>query len=186
MGSCLSSPAFHIPTAILILDDGGLQEFAEPVKVAEILRENVGFFVCDSDDMVFDDYACPLSSEDELQLDHLYFLLPDMKLQSPLEASEMATLAVIAGAAMQRRRSKHNQYSSKIVPLTEDSTNRHRSHRGGGEESGKEMDFPNTIYPAKNSRSVKKLKRVASSRKASASRKVWRSKLPTIPETFAY
>ncbi|XP_059074691.1 uncharacterized protein LOC131874786 [Cryptomeria japonica] len=121
MGICFSCQVTH-PTAKLILDDGGLKEFSEPVKVAEVLRERPDFFVSHSDSMDFDQYLIALSLENQLQVGHLYFLLPREKLQNPLPSSEMATMAVKAAAALQQKHKKNSRRMcrrSKIKPEVE-------------------------------------------------------------------
>lgn len=123
MGSCLSRTSPHLSTAKLVVieEDSGasITEFPRHVKVAEILRERPGFFVCHADSMRYDEYASPLSAEQELQMEHLYFLLPVTKLRHPLTASDMAALAVKASAAMERSRrccNKLGRRPCKIMP----------------------------------------------------------------------
>jgi len=122
MGGCISCGSVLLPTARLVVlqeDAGGLIEFPEPVKVAEILRERPGFFVCHADSMRYDEYVSPLSAEQELQVEHLYFMLPVTKLRHPLPASDMVALAVKASAAMERSRRRYNKLGRrrcKIMP----------------------------------------------------------------------
>lgn len=110
MGSCLSYTSLNRPTAKLVLlqEDGVvvIRDFQEPVKVAQILRESPGFFVCHADSMRYDEYVSPLSAEQQLQMEHLYFMLSVTKLQNPLTASDMAALAVKTSAAMDRSHSR--------------------------------------------------------------------------------
>lgn len=117
MGNCISGRSVHPPTASLVVlqeDSRSLiKEFPEPVKVAEILRERPGFFVCHADSMRFDEYVSPLSAQQELQMEHLYFMLPVAKLRRPLTASDMAALAVEASAAMGRNRRRRNKLSRR-------------------------------------------------------------------------
>ncbi|ERN17631.1 hypothetical protein AMTRI_Chr13g125280 [Amborella trichopoda] len=102
MGLCCSCEAPMISTAKLILLDGKLQEFAGPVKVSHVLQHNPSCFICNSDNMGFDDFISAVSSDDELQPGQLYFALPLSKLQKPLKASEMAALAVKASCALKK------------------------------------------------------------------------------------
>ncbi|KAH9289504.1 hypothetical protein KI387_033621, partial [Taxus chinensis] len=119
MGGCLSCPEIR-PAAMLILDDGSLREFVEPVKVAEIVREIPDLFVCHSDRMAFDEYLSPLPADVELQVGQIYFLLPLIKSRYPLPASDMAALAVKAAAAMQTRQKKKKKWRRcKISPMVE-------------------------------------------------------------------
>lgn len=117
MGSFLSRRSLHPPTPtaklVVFQEDAAaavfIRDFPKPVKVAEIIRESPGFFVCHADAMCYDEYVSPLSVEHELQMDDLYFLLPVTKLRHPLSASEMAALAVKVSAAMNRRSRRSRQ-----------------------------------------------------------------------------
>ncbi|KAL4644985.1 hypothetical protein ACB092_02G203900 [Castanea dentata] len=100
MGICSSSDSTNVATAKLILQDGRLQEFSYPVKVSYVLQKYPSCFICNSDEMDFDDVVSAVNDEDELQLGQLYFALPLSKLQHPLQAEEMAALAVKANSAL--------------------------------------------------------------------------------------
>lgn len=102
MGICSSSDSTNVATAKLILQDGRLQEFSYPVKVSYVLEKNPSCFICNSDEMDFDDVVSAVNDEDELQLGQLYFALPLSKLQHPLQAEEMAALAVKANSALMK------------------------------------------------------------------------------------
>ncbi|KAK9990506.1 hypothetical protein SO802_025491 [Lithocarpus litseifolius] len=102
MGICSSSDSTNVATAKLILQDGRLQEFSYPVKVSYVLQKNPSCFICNSDEMDFDDVVSAVNDEDELQLGQLYFALPLSKLQYPLQAEEMAALAVKANSALMK------------------------------------------------------------------------------------
>ncbi|XP_010026394.2 translation initiation factor IF-2 [Eucalyptus grandis] len=103
MGICHSSePASTAAdTAKLILQDGRLQEFAHPVRVSRVLQScDPACFICDSDDMGFDGVVSAVDGDEELRPGQLYFALPLSRLRRPLEAKEMAALAVKASLAM--------------------------------------------------------------------------------------
>ncbi|KAJ4966210.1 hypothetical protein NE237_018059 [Protea cynaroides] len=102
MGICSSCEATSVATAKLILEDGKLQEFSYPVKVSEVLRKNPTCFICNSDEMYFDDFVSAISEKEVLQPGYLYFALPLSKLKHPLQAEEMAALAVKASLALRR------------------------------------------------------------------------------------
>ncbi|XP_023003596.1 uncharacterized protein LOC111497150 [Cucurbita maxima] len=102
MGICSSSESTAVATAKLILNDGTLQEFSYPVKVSYILQKNPSCFICNSDEMDFDDALSAISDEEELQLGQLYFALPLSRLKQPLQAEEMAALAVKANSALMK------------------------------------------------------------------------------------
>ncbi|KAI4325502.1 hypothetical protein MLD38_030893 [Melastoma candidum] len=100
MGICSSSDATNVATVKLILLDGRLQEFPYPVKASHVLPCDGSFFICNSDDMEFDDVV---SAVEELHLGGLYFALPASKMKRKLQAEEMAALAVKASSALTRR-----------------------------------------------------------------------------------
>ncbi|ESQ45453.1 hypothetical protein EUTSA_v10010783mg [Eutrema salsugineum] len=100
MGACSSSESRRTETAKLILPDGTLQEFSSPVKVWQILQKNPTSFVCNSDDMDFDDAVLAVGGSEDLQPGELYFVLPLTWLNHPLRAEQMAALAVKASSAL--------------------------------------------------------------------------------------
>jgi hypothetical protein len=102
MGNCNSSSSTDVATAKLILHDGQLQEFSYPVKVSYLLQKNPTCFICNSDEMDFDDVVSAVNDNEELQPGQLYFALPLSKLRHPLQPEEMAALAVKASSALTR------------------------------------------------------------------------------------
>ncbi|KAL0450256.1 UNVERIFIED_CONTAM: hypothetical protein Slati_1582000 [Sesamum latifolium] len=100
MGICSSCDSTSVATAKLILDDGRLQEFPYPVKVSYVLQKNPACFICNSDEMDFDDVVSAVSDDEELQPGQLYFALPLSRLKHRLQAEEMAALAVKASSAL--------------------------------------------------------------------------------------
>lgn len=102
MGICSSCESTSVATAKLIHQDGRLQEFSYPVKVGHVLQRDPTCFICNSDEMEFDDVVSAISDDEELQPGQLYFVLPLSRLKHPLQAEEMAALAVKASSAMTR------------------------------------------------------------------------------------
>ncbi|XVF61933.1 hypothetical protein PTKIN_Ptkin08bG0175200 [Pterospermum kingtungense] len=102
MGICSSCESTHTATAKLILQDGRLQEFPYPVKVSYVLQKYPMCFICNSDEMDFDDVVSAISEDEELQSGQLYFALPLSWLKHPLQAEEMAALAVKASSALMK------------------------------------------------------------------------------------
>ncbi|KAH7851064.1 hypothetical protein Vadar_006887 [Vaccinium darrowii] len=102
MGICSSCQSTSVATAKLVLHDGRLQEYAYPVKVSYILQKDPSCFICNSDDMDFDDVVSAVRDDEELQLGQLYFALPLSRLRRRLEAEEMAALAVKASSALMK------------------------------------------------------------------------------------
>ncbi|XP_028763966.1 uncharacterized protein LOC114722178 [Neltuma alba] len=100
MGNCSTSSSTLVATAKLVLHDGRLQEFSYPVKASYVLQKYPMCFICNSDDMDFDDVVTPIDEDEELQLGQLYFVLPLTRLEHRLRAEEMAALAVKASSAL--------------------------------------------------------------------------------------
>ncbi|XP_071704019.1 uncharacterized protein [Rutidosis leptorrhynchoides] len=100
MGICTSTHSTSIATAKLILTDGTLQEFSYPIRVSHIINKNPSTFICNSDEITFDDVVSPLNDNEELQLGQLYFALQLTNLKHPLQPQEIAALAVKASTAL--------------------------------------------------------------------------------------
>ncbi|XVF45821.1 hypothetical protein PTKIN_Ptkin02bG0237500 [Pterospermum kingtungense] len=100
MGICNSCESTSVVTAKLILQDGRLQEFPNPVKVSHILEKNPNCFICSSDDMDFDSTLCAIDEDEQLQPGELYFALPLSWLNSTITTEEMGALAIKASQAL--------------------------------------------------------------------------------------
>ncbi|KAI3769815.1 hypothetical protein L6452_00928 [Arctium lappa] len=112
MGICTSCYSGSNPATVkLILLDGELREFSSPVKVflvappLHLENNDLSSFICNADEMDFDQYLTAMNGEDELRLGHLYFQLPWSWLNRRLAAEDMASLAVKAGRALTDSRS---------------------------------------------------------------------------------
>nr|GFB49671.1 hypothetical protein [Tanacetum cinerariifolium] len=57
---------------------------------------STSFFVCNSDNLSYDQHIRALDAQHELDAGQIYFVLPVSKLRDRLSASEMAALAVKA------------------------------------------------------------------------------------------
>ncbi|XP_052196975.1 uncharacterized protein LOC127804205 [Diospyros lotus] len=102
MGICSSCESSSVTTAKLILQDGRLQEFSYPVKASYVMQKDPSSFICNSDEMEFDVVVSAIGDDEELQPGQLYFVLPASRLRHPLQAEEMAALAVKASAALMK------------------------------------------------------------------------------------
>ncbi|CAN8277664.1 unnamed protein product [Cochlearia groenlandica] len=132
MGSCVSrDESLRSETAKLILLDGTLQEFSSPIKVYQILQKNPTSFICNSDEMDFDDAVSTLSGEEELRSGNLYFVLPMTWLNHPLRAEEMAALAVKASSALAKSGGGGCGGGAWVSGETKSSDGVMRSGRGG-------------------------------------------------------
>ncbi|KAL4568646.1 hypothetical protein LXL04_024261 [Taraxacum kok-saghyz] len=118
MGLCCSCHSTSVAKSMVILPDGTLQEFSYAVKVSEVLHQNPKTFICNSDEMEFDNMVSAIKDDDELQPGQLYFALPLKRLNYPLQPEDMAALAVKAAAALakcgSRRRRKNICFTSSF------------------------------------------------------------------------
>ncbi|XP_044461024.1 uncharacterized protein LOC123192503 [Mangifera indica] len=118
MGICSSCDSTtHVATAKIILQDGRLQEFSYPVKASYVLQKYPSSFICNSDEMDFDDVVSAISDDEELQPGQLYFALPLSKLHYPLQAEEIAALAVKASAALMKSGYKCGCHKKSVCPV---------------------------------------------------------------------
>ncbi|XP_051194221.1 uncharacterized protein, partial [Lolium perenne] len=110
----------------VIAADGTLKELpASPrVAVSDLLgADAASFFVCNSDELYFNEPPPALSPDELLRSGEIYFLLPAALLARPLSSADMASLAVSASAALatmrpQRVGGKNNKV--RIVPVHEE------------------------------------------------------------------
>lgn len=102
MGNCCftSFDSKQVSTAKLVVHDGEFQEFSYPVKVSYLLLKHPTCFICNSDEMDFDDVVTAMDEDEVLQPGQLYFALPLSRLKRPMQADEMAALAVKASSAL--------------------------------------------------------------------------------------
>ncbi|KAL4579166.1 hypothetical protein LXL04_015303 [Taraxacum kok-saghyz] len=111
MGACMSSGGDSVTnrssctSAFVISPKGDLRPYSTPVFVSDVLRLEAegaasSFFVCNSDNLSYDEHIRALDSEEELDAGQIYFVLPISKLKDRLSASEMAALAVKASVAL--------------------------------------------------------------------------------------
>ncbi|KAL5704955.1 hypothetical protein ACHQM5_023311 [Ranunculus cassubicifolius] len=99
MGNCTSYGSASTSAAKLILQNGEMEEFSYPVRVSYLLQKYPSCFICDSDSLEYDDFVSAINGDEELQPGHLYFALPLSKSKYPLQAEEMAAMAVKASMA---------------------------------------------------------------------------------------
>ncbi|KAL5715088.1 hypothetical protein ACHQM5_016966 [Ranunculus cassubicifolius] len=109
MGICSSTDSISVSTIKLVLHDGTLQEFSYPVNVSQALQKNPGCFICNADEMDFNNFVTAIHGDEDLQPGQLYFVLPLSRLKYPLQAEEIAALAVKASSALSK--------NGRVVPL---------------------------------------------------------------------
>ncbi|KAJ1382965.1 hypothetical protein SESBI_43780 [Sesbania bispinosa] len=120
MGSCTSTPyaskggnqSWKSMVNIIHLD-GKLQQLKGPIKAWQILSQNPNCFLCSSDSMYVGSPMLPLLPTQELQLDHIYFLVPISKSRVPLSLQDLCSLAIKANAVLAPSKAS---YSSLLKP----------------------------------------------------------------------
>ncbi|KAI5665852.1 hypothetical protein M9H77_15705 [Catharanthus roseus] len=164
MGICSSCDSTNVATAKLILHDGRLQEYSYPVKVSYVLQRNPSCFICNSDEMDFDDVISAISDDEELQPGQLYFALPLNRLKHRLQAEEMAALAVKASSALAKSGGEKcgcnrknsllfsydksvNSPSSKVGDIGEVGLRRKSRDGGGGGRRGRKYTAKLSAIP---------------------------------------
>ncbi|XP_076928591.1 uncharacterized protein LOC143592589 [Bidens hawaiensis] len=106
MGACTSCHTTPVATGKLILPDGELHEFAHPINVSDILNKYPSTFICNSDEMDFDDVIAPVEDHEDLQ------------------PGGDAALAVKASAALAKC-SSTGRHTKKNICFTTSSEKRH-------------------------------------------------------------
>lgn len=100
MGNCSSFDSTQDETAKVVVHDGTMKEFSYPVKVSYLLQIYPTCFICDADEMGFNDVVTALDDDEVLRPGQLYFALPLTRLKRHLPAEELAALAVKASYAL--------------------------------------------------------------------------------------
>ncbi|XP_072961136.1 uncharacterized protein [Typha angustifolia] len=114
--SCTPCAVYPRPAKV-IGNDGLIEEYAHTVRVAELMFDNPGQFVCDSDHLNVGCRIPGLAADDELEQHHVYFLLPMDMLYSVLTEEEMSTLSCRASGAVRKSGSKKNNIVKTIPTL---------------------------------------------------------------------
>ncbi|KAG6571133.1 hypothetical protein SDJN02_27743, partial [Cucurbita argyrosperma subsp. argyrosperma] len=101
-------------TAKIIHIDGRLQELRHPVKASHILNQNPNCFLCSSESMKINSIVPQISSDRELELGEIYFLIPLAKSDLPISLTILCALAAKANVALAS--SKKAYPSMKAAP----------------------------------------------------------------------
>ncbi|OMO95829.1 hypothetical protein CCACVL1_05231 [Corchorus capsularis] len=113
MGNATSCAPSIISSGVVkvVFPDGNMQIFTKPVKAADLMVENPGQFLCDSNALKVGYRIHGLIADELLEKRQLYFLLPMELLYSVLTHEEMTCLTRKATKAL-----KHASFG-KIFPV---------------------------------------------------------------------
>ncbi|XVF09440.1 hypothetical protein REPUB_Repub07fG0092700 [Reevesia pubescens] len=102
MGNASSCAPSIISSGVVkvLFPDGSMQIYTKPVKVADLMLENPGQFVCDSSSLKVGYRIHGLTADEVLERRQLYFLLPMELLYSVLTHEEMSCLTWKATKAL--------------------------------------------------------------------------------------
>ncbi|KAJ0048249.1 hypothetical protein Pint_16921 [Pistacia integerrima] len=102
---------------VLIFSNGDLQIFTKPVKAVELMLENPGHFLCDSESLKVGQRIEGLSADEELEVSKFYFSLPMELLYSVLTEDEIASFTSKAAMALKQKQANYSKHFGKIFPV---------------------------------------------------------------------
>ncbi|KAI9124205.1 hypothetical protein K1719_005505 [Acacia pycnantha] len=131
MGNC-ASPQYTSKggnltrkSSVNVIDmEGKLQQLEEPKKAWHVLSQNPNCFMCSSESMYVGSPIPQVGPSEELQLGHMYFLLPLSKSRTTLSLQDLCALAIKANAALVR---SHTPSTANSAPSATDSSLRKSS-----------------------------------------------------------
>jgi hypothetical protein len=91
------------PTIKLVKSDGHVQIYDTPINASDLMLEFPKHLVCRSDSFYIGQKIPHLSNTDQLQLGHVYFLLPNHLFQSVLSFVTIASFAAAAARDHNRK-----------------------------------------------------------------------------------
>lgn len=96
----------------IIDTEGRLQQVKESTKAEDVLSQNPNCFMCSSESMYVGRVVPHVGPKEELQIGHIYFLLPLSQSQIPLSLQDLGALAIKANAALAHHSSHTNDAAS--------------------------------------------------------------------------
>ncbi|KAL1361934.1 hypothetical protein HN51_010242 [Arachis hypogaea] len=100
--------------------DGSLQQLKKPLKAWHVLSQNPNCFICSSESINVGSTMKAVDPSEELQLDHIYFIVPRIRSRVPLSMQDLGQLAFKANAALAHSSSNNNNFKpcNNKVPLS--------------------------------------------------------------------
>ncbi|KAF0915300.1 hypothetical protein E2562_035335 [Oryza meyeriana var. granulata] len=99
-----SSASGEATAARVVLADGALRRFPGGTRASQAVKAAAGgassWFLCSADGLELGGAVAAVAGDEALQPGQLYFVLPASMRRRPLQAEEMAALAVRASAAL--------------------------------------------------------------------------------------
>nr|GLL32939.1 uncharacterized protein LOC109156741 [Ipomoea trifida] len=96
---CTLTPRMCAATAKavrVIVPGGGIRQFCEPVKAAELMLEHPGYFLINSTSMNVGRRFSALSADEDLEMGNAYGMFPLRRVNSVVTAADMAVLLEMA------------------------------------------------------------------------------------------
>ncbi|KAL5557201.1 hypothetical protein UlMin_039437 [Ulmus minor] len=87
-------------TTRVILADGRLQEFKQPIKARHVISQNPNCILCSCESMSVGTTAEQVPEEEELQPNQIYFVLPKSQANKPLSLPDLCGLAIKASSVI--------------------------------------------------------------------------------------
>ncbi|XP_027355351.1 uncharacterized protein LOC113865165 [Abrus precatorius] len=121
MGTCASSAQYTNKsgnqswqsTVSIVKLDGNLQQLKKPIKAWHVLSQNPNCFICCSESMYVGSPMLPIPPNDELQLGHIYFIMPLCKSRLSLSLQDLCGFAIKANAALASSKANYSISKSK-------------------------------------------------------------------------
>lgn len=86
----------HCRATKVILPNGEIRQFYEPMKAAEVMLESPNFFLVNSKSLHMGRRFCALNADEDLEMASVYVLFPMKRVNSMVTAADMGALFLTA------------------------------------------------------------------------------------------
>ncbi|XVF81885.1 hypothetical protein PTKIN_Ptkin15bG0191800 [Pterospermum kingtungense] len=86
----------------VILPNGEIRQFHEPIKAADLMLETPNFFVVNSQSLQLGRRFSPLSADEDLEFANIYVMFPMKRVNSKVTAGDMGALFLAANSAAKK------------------------------------------------------------------------------------
>lgn len=88
---------------VILPGGGGIRQFLEPVKAAEVMLEHPGYFLINSTSMSMGRRFSALSADEDLEMGNVYAMFPLRRVNSVVTAADMAVLLEMTADSTSKR-----------------------------------------------------------------------------------